>query len=509
MSAPPKDIIEFRSVSKAFCGIPVLKDICFAVRDGVTGLVGENGAGKSTLMNILGGVLPLDTGQMLLAGRPYAPRDSREAARCGVAFIHQELNLFLNLTIAENLHLPDFPRRPMGRFRLPIIDRAAMRQNARRLLEAVGLNLAPDHPVDSLSAGQRQLVEIARAMGDDSRLIIFDEPTTSLTSREAERLFSLIASLKAKGTAILYISHQLDDVLRLSDRVVVLRDGRIAGEGDTGQMTSRQLISLMVGRDIAQLYPPRADQTPGKPMLEAKGITRAPAVRDAGFTLRAGEVLGIAGLMGAGRTELARLLFGLDRMDAGEVLLKGLPLFPQPFESIRRGLVFLTEDRRSEGLMIEANLRDNISLASLRSFSRTPFGILDERKLQTQSADAAVSINIGGVVRSTQNVNTLSGGNQQKVVLAKWLLTRPDVLILDEPTRGIDVGAKHEIYRLINALVERGAAILLISSELGELEGMCDRILVMALGRLVAEFSGPAFDRKGILAAAFVSEDAS
>ena len=505
------ELLRFESVRKSFFGVPVLKDVSFTLGRGrVLGLVGENGAGKSTMMNVLGGVLPPDGGRMVLAGEPYAPRGTRDAARHGVAFIHQELNLFGNLSIAENLHIPSVPRRMFFGIPLPLVNRARMRQAAARLLEAVDLDRSPDTPVEDLAPGERQLVEIAKALRDDARVVIFDEPTTSLTTREAERLFAIMARLKARGVSMVYISHTLADVLRLCDDILVLRDGQVVAAGPRGQFTLERMIALMVGRTIDQLFPTSQAKPPGPPVLEVNGLTRVGVLENVSFTLRRGEVLGLSGLMGAGRTELARILFGLDPYDRGTITLDSQPIRPKPRKSIRRGVAFLTEDRREEGLMMDASVRDNMALVRLPRYALPVVQWVRGRRLGRDVDAVAGSVRLAGTATRRQAVRTLSGGNQQKVVLGKWLLggAAPSVFILDEPTRGVDVGARQEIYKLINALAERGTAVLLISSELEELTGMCDRILVMAGGRVRAEVDAAAgFDRERIIAAAFAKDD--
>jgi ABC-type sugar transport system ATPase subunit len=503
VDAPRQPILEFREIGKAFFGVPVLRAVSFGVAPGsVVGLVGENGAGKSTLMNVLGGVLTADGGTMTVAGQPYAPRNARDAAARGVAFIHQELNLFSNLTVAENLHLPLFPRRTLGGVRLPLVDRGAMRRRAAELLGDVGLDVDPDEPVERLSPGERQLVEVAKAVRGDARVVIFDEPTSSLTSHEAERLFALIARLKARGVSMVYVSHTLGDVLRLADGVVVLRDGAVVGSGPAAEFDVEKLVTLMVGRTIQQLYPPRAGGPSDRPLLQAAGVSRGDVVRDVSLTVHEGEVVGISGLMGAGRTELARALFGLDARDAGDVRLRGATLRPSPRLSIGAGMAFLTEDRRAEGLLMEASVADNVALVALGRFARTVLKVIGLRRLRGAVADAVASVRLASAAADRQVARTLSGGNQQKAVFAKWLLNRPALFIVDEPTRGVDVGAKHEIYKLINRLVEGGAGVLLISSEIEELIGTCDRILVMSGGRITRELRRDQFDREQILLAA-------
>jgi len=509
-------MLEFDAISKSFAHVRVLRDVSFAVRPGRTlGLVGENGAGKSTLMNILGGNVPPDSGRMRLQGQPYAPRGPLEAARRGIAFIHQELNLFPNLSIEENLFLTAFPR--VGA--LPIIHRRALRERAAALLEQVGLNQPPGTAVERLPAGERQLVEIAKALSLEARLIIFDEPTTSLSAPEAGRLFGLMERLRQRGLSMIYISHTLADVLRLSDDIVVLRDGEVAGAGPREAFSVERLISLMVGRHLSQLYPARkpAERSAGPgaapPVrLEVRGVTQPGVVRDIRFALRRGEVLGLAGLMGAGRSELARILFGLDPCARGQILLDGRPIQREsPRRRIRRGLAFLTEDRRDEGLCLEASVSDNIALVSLERHARPPLGLLDFDRLRRAVSGVRAAVRLTPTAREEAPVKTLSGGNQQKVVLAKWLLAMadPGVLILDEPTRGIDAGARHDLYQLILEAADRGAGVLAISSELEELLGICDRILVMSRGEIKDELTQPLFDRERILRAALAGGPAA
>lgn len=496
-AAPP--VLEFDAVSKAFIGVPVLKDISFALPAGRTlGLVGENGAGKSTLMNILGGNHPADAGAMRLAGQPYAPRDPRDAARQGVTFIHQELNLFSNLSIAENLFLTSFPR--TGRW--SIIDRPRLHQGAAALLEQVGLGLPPETRVEKLSAGEQQLVEIAKALSVDARVIIFDEPTTSLTNQETDRLFTLIGTLQKRGISLIYISHNLDHVLRLCDDIVVLRDGELVGSGPRAEFTPDRMVSLMVGRSITQLFPQRPTAPAVEPLLEVRRLSQPGIVAGIDFTLHRGEVLGLSGLMGSGRSELARILFGLDPCASGEIRLCGTPIRPSPRQNIQRGLAFLTENRREEGLCLEASIADNIALVTLPAQSNRPLGWLNGEGIRRAVAEIWQAVRLTPTARDSAPVKTLSGGNQQKVVLAKWLLAKPSVFILDEPTRGIDVGAKSEIYQLVNDLSARGSGVLVISSEIEELIGLCDRILVMGRGEIRDELRRPEFDRGRVLASA-------
>lgn len=494
-------MIEFSQIEKSFFGVPVLKDVSFTAKPGQTiGIVGENGAGKSTLMNILGGNLQADAGLMRLNGQPYAPASPRDAEHSGIAFIHQELNLFANLSIAENLFLRGFPR---SRNWLPFINRRQMSERTRELLQEVDLAHSPDTLIERLSAGERQLVEIAKALALDARLIILDEPTTSLTSRETERLFAIMARLRQRGISMLYISHSLGHVLQLCDEIVVLRDGAVVANEPTRAFTMDRLVSLMVGRAITQLFPPRESKPTDQIVLDVRGVSQPGVVRDIAFQLHRGEILGVSGLMGAGRSELARIVFGLDPCATGDIRLddESISQLP-PGERIRRGLAFLTEDRRAEGLCLEASIADNVTLVALRQQARAAVGWLDRRKANDEANRMRAAVKLTPAARNEQPVKTLSGGNQQKVVLAKWLLNEPKVFILDEPTRGIDVGAKHEIYRLIQELAARGAGVLMISSEVEELIGMCDRILVMRRGKIHDTVTPREFDRERILRSA-------
>ncbi len=494
-------MIEFINIEKSFFGVKVLKGVSFAVKPGQTvGIVGENGAGKSTLRNILGGNLRPDAGELRLNGQPYAPPSPRAAELAGVAFIHQELNLFANLTIAENIFIGGFPRRARW---LPFIDRRKMRERTRELLQEVNLAQSPDTPIERLSAGERQLVEIAKALAGDARLIIFDEPTTSLTARETERLFAIMGQLRARGISMVYISHSLGHVLKLCDAVVVLRDGAVVGNEPASQFTLERMVSLMVGRAITQLYPRRDTQPTDAVALDVRGLAQPGIARAITFQLRRGEILGVSGLMGSGRSELARILFGLDPCAAGEIRLNGQLLNGlTPRDRIARGLAFLTEDRRAEGLCMEAAIGDNVALVAWPRFVRTWAHFVNAAAVRAAVGTIRQAVKLTPSARDQQAVKTLSGGNQQKVVLAKWLLNEPKVFILDEPTRGIDVGAKHEIYRLINELAARGAAVLMISSEVEELIGMCDRILVMGGGAIRDTVEPHQFDRERILRAA-------
>ena len=490
-------LLEAKGLTKSFFGITVLHGFDLAIEPGeILGLVGENGSGKSTGMNILGGVLQPDAGSMTLGGLPYAPHHPRDAFRAGVNFIHQELNLFSNLTIEENLYLGGFPTRfPF----LPLIDRQQIREKTKSLLAEVDLNVSPATPVSSLSPGEKQMVEIVKALSGNARLIIFDEPTTSLTSREIEHLFALIRKLRSRRIGMIYISHILQDVLRLCDRILVLRDGFMVGSDRAANMTPERMITLMVGRTIEQMFPPREQAPSNTPVLEIRNVSQPGVVKSISLVVHRSEVVGVAGLLGSGRSELARIIFGLAPRQTGTILVEGRELAQSPREVMKSGVAFLTEDRRLEGTLGSASISDNMALPAVESYARGRIGLIDSVRLHSAVSDMAKSVQLKAHNIERQSINSLSGGNQQKVVLGKWLMRSPKVFILDEPTRGIDVGAKFEIYRIINNLAAEGTAILIISSEIKELIGMSDRIVVMCHGEFSAEFKKEDFDPEKIL----------
>jgi ribose transport system ATP-binding protein len=495
-------ILEARGIEKSFFGVPVLRGVSFVLRRGqILGLIGENGAGKSTLMNILGGVIRADAGELLLDGHPFAPRHPRDAMQQGIAFIHQELNLFPNLSVTENIFINGLPRLRL----FPLLsDLRKARARVRQLLAMVDLRISPNTPVERLSPGERQLVEIARALNGEARVLILDEPTSSLTAREKERLFTLLERLRDQGKAIIYISHILGEVERLCDEIMILRDGEQVGLARRGELAIPQMIALMVGRSIEQLYPPRETRPSEEVLLEVRGLSQSGIVDQISFSLHRGEVLGIFGLMGSGRTELARILFGLDPFEHGEIFIQGQPRRRfSPQDSIQRGLGFVTENRREEGLLMEISAAENTALVALPRFTRSLLRLVDRSRLYEAVRQIARLLQIRGGPLERAPVKSLSGGNQQKVVLGKWLLSQPQILILDEPTRGVDVGARYEIYTLINELAAQGTGVLVISSEVEELIGICDRILVMSNGEIQASFERSEFDQERILRSAF------
>jgi ribose transport system ATP-binding protein len=491
-------LLRFEHLSKSFFDVPAVADVSLDVAEGrILGLIGENGAGKSTLMNMTGGVVQPTSGAMLWRGEPYAPRNAAAAASRGIAFIHQELNLFFNLSIAENLFIDGFPKR------FGLIDRGAIRRRTKDLLDALNLHESPGAMVEDLSPGERQLVEIAKALHRDAELIIFDEPTTSLTPRETSRLFEVIARLKAAGKTVIYISHVLSDVKKICDDIAVMRDGRLVAHGPASEFPIPAMIAAMIGRELSGLFPPRTRQPSSEVALEVSGLSQPGVLENVSLTLRQGEILGLFGLMGSGRSELARTLFGLDPAARGTISLDGAPLGADSRTRIRSGLAFVTEDRRAEGLMMDAAIEANLSLVTLPRFGRAPLGTVDEETLADESAAVAsqVQLRAGNIRR--QPAKSLSGGNQQKVVIGKWLMAGPRVFILDEPTRGVDVGAKYELYALADRLAAAGGAVLFISSEIEELIGVSDRILVMSRGEIVGSFDTPPFREEAVLAMAF------
>lgn len=472
-------LLRMRGISKSFPGVRALDGVDLSLASGeVVAVMGENGAGKSTLMRILGGAHAADAGTIEIDGRPVPMATPLESRQAGVSVIYQEFNLIPGLTAAENIFLGQ------ERTRLGFLAAAAERRRAAELFALLGADIDLDAPCRSLTTAQQQLVEIAKALAFDTRILVMDEPSAALTAHEVARLLSLIRDLRSRGLGILYISHRLDEVLAIADRVAILRDGRNVGTLAIGDVTRRELIERMVGRELKNEFPPRRTN-PGAVRLEVRGLRRGTAVRDVGFDVRRGEILGLAGLVGAGRTEAVRLLFGADAREAGEVRLDGVPLeIRSPQDAIAAGIGLLTEDRKLQGLVLGHSVRENFALPNLGWLSRNGF-VQRRRELdELEGHVRRLSIRLSG---HEQRAGQLSGGNQQKVVLAKWLARACDVLVFDEPTRGIDAGAKYEIYVLLNDLAAQGKSIIMISSELPELLGLADRILVLHDGRVTGE----------------------
>jgi inositol transport system ATP-binding protein len=489
-------VLQVKNLSKAFGGVQALRAVQFSIQPGtVHALMGENGAGKSTLMKVLAGIHQPDSGEIIYQGHPVKLRNPHEALKRGILMIHQELMPFPHLTVAENICMG---REPAGR--IPgTIDRSQMDQDAKALLARVGADFSPEQRMGDLSVAGMQLVEIARALAHQARVLIMDEPTSALSDREVEALFRIIRELKREGVAIVYISHKFDEVFALADEVTVLRDGAYVDTLPAGGLSREHLIHLMVGRELNVLFPKNASQA-GEVLLEVRGLTRSGKFQDVNFRLRRGEILGFAGLMGAGRTEMGNAIYGLEPPETGTILLWGKPVnITSPADAIGHGIGMVSEDRKEFGLVLQLSVQQNLTLAGLARCSRGP--LISASKEQRLADEQIQAFNIRTPSRE-QIVERLSGGNQQKVVIARALLTEPDVLILDEPTRGIDIGAKAEVYALVQKLAAQGKAILLISSELPEILALSHRILVMRAGRLVAELDPRTATQEAILHAA-------
>jgi rhamnose transport system ATP-binding protein len=475
-------LLSVRNIEKSFPGVRALSGVSFDVAAGeVHALLGENGAGKSTLIKIVSGVFPPDRGEVIVDGKPVNLERPDDARKAGVATIYQELLLFPELTVAENVFMGHAPRAALGR-----LDWRAMREKTQGLLDSLEIHdLKADQVVGALSVGNRQRVEILRALSQDARILIMDEPTAALTEYDVTRLFDIVRRLKARGVAIIFISHRMDEIFAIADRVTVLRDSAYVATKNIADTDTTELVQLMVGRKIESLFP--KIQVPiGDPVLEVRDLERRPMTKKVSLSVRAGEIVGLAGLVGSGRSELAQTIFGVTPADGGEISIAGKKVaIHSPAQARTLGIAYVPEDRGTQGLVRAMTVRENFSLAALAKVASG--GFIDraaERKL-AQEGVARFSVKASSL---EQVVGKLSGGNQQKIVLGKWLANRPKLLILDEPTRGIDVGAKAEIHRLMGELAGQGLAILMISSELPEVLGMSDRVLVMREGRLVAEF---------------------
>jgi rhamnose transport system ATP-binding protein len=476
-------VLSVRNIEKSFPGVRALSGVSFDVAPGeVHALLGENGAGKSTLIKIVSGVFPPDRGEVIVDGRSVNLQRPDDARRAGVATIYQELLLFPELTVAENVFMGHAPRAGLGR-----LDWRAMGERAQSLLSSLDIHdLAPDRIVGSLSVGNRQRVEILRALSQDARILIMDEPTAALTEFDVTRLFDIVRRLKARGVAVIYISHRLDEIFAIADRVTVLRDGAYIATKRVSETDAAELVQLMVGRRIESLFP-KITVPVGDPVLEVRDVVRRPLTKGVSLTVRAGEIVGLAGLVGSGRSELAQTIFGATPAESGEIRLAGQKVvIRSPSQARDLSVAYVPEDRGTQGLVRPMSVRENFSLAAL---ARVAVGGFIDRAAERKLAGEGVARFSVKTNSLEQIAGKLSGGNQQKIVLGKWLANRPKLLILDEPTRGIDVGAKAEIHRLMGELASQGIAILMISSELPEVLGMSDRVLVMREGRIVAEFS--------------------
>ena len=489
-------VLELKNIYKSFPGVKVLEDVTLQVRPGeVHALMGENGAGKSTLMKILMGIYKADQGSIFLEGKETAIHGPKDAMSKGISMIHQELNTVLDMEVAENV----FVGRELlkkGFEKLKIVDIARMREETGRYFREMNIDIDPRAKMRTLSVAEMQLVEIVKAISLNSRIIVMDEPTSAITEKEATVLFAQIERLKKQGVAIIYISHKMDEIFRISDTITVLRDGQWIGTKPAKELDNDMLIKMMVGRELTDIYPKDPVEI-GDVILEVKNLSRGKKVRDASFSLRKGEVLGIAGLVGVGRSELVETIFGLYPKTGGQIFLHGKEVhIKSAADAIKNKMALITEDRKQTGLNLIVSVKENIASVSIGKLSN--HGIVNDKKINEVSEKYIKELKIktpdGNAI-----VGNLSGGNQQKVVLAKWLLDEPDIIIFDEPTRGIDIGAKRDIYLLINNLAKEGKAVIVISSEMAEVMGICDRILVMAEGRINGEVRREEFSQEVIM----------
>ncbi len=485
-------IVSMEHISKSFPGVRALDDVSFELRSGeVMALLGENGAGKSTLMKILSGVYEKDGGTIRIMGREYENLNPKQALDAGVAIIHQELNMCKDLNVSENMFL--------GREHINgiVLDNAEMENTARKYLDELGVDIDPLETVGSLPVSKQQMIEIAKALSVNAKILIMDEPTSALSSREIKELFSIIQRLKSQGCGIVYISHRLEELAHITDRVTIMRDGRYITSGDFDSFTMDEIIANMVGREIKEKFP-RIKCTRGKKVFEVRGLNAGRSVRDVSFSLHEGEIVGFAGLMGAGRTETTRAIFGVDKKESGTIILDDKEVrIENPMDAIRAGIVLAPEDRKKDGLCTKLTIRENVALPNLDMICGRD-GVIN-RKKETQMCEEAIrnlSIKTPGI---DIDAGSLSGGNQQKVVVGKWLARKSRVVIFDEPTRGIDVGAKVEIYHIMNRLKEQGIAVMFISSEMPEVMGIADRIIVMCDGRITGELDAETATQNEIL----------
>ena len=487
-------LLEMRGITKEFPGVKALDGVNLTVRAGtVHALMGENGAGKSTLMKCLFGIYAKDSGTITLDGKEVSFKSSKEALENGVAMVHQELNQALTRSVTDNLWLGRYPK--VGGI---MVSEGIMRRRTQEIFEELDVHVDPRAIMSTLPVSQRQMVEIAKAVSYDSKVIVFDEPTSSLTEVEVEHLFRIINMLRSKGCGIIYISHKMEEILRISDDVTIMRDGQWVATRPAKELTMDEIIRLMVGRELTNRFPPK-DNVPGDVILEVENLSgKYTRLQEASFQLHKGEILGIAGLDGSGRTEVLENLFGAMTKGSGTIRLHGREIRNRtPRESIKNGFALLTEERRATGIFGIRDIRDNTVISNLKNYLMG--GIcLSDKKMKADTDWAIQAMRIKTPSQSTQ-IRSLSGGNQQKVVIGRWLLTKPEVLLLDEPTRGIDVGAKYEIYQLIIELAKEGKGVIMVSSEMPELLGVCDRILVMSGGRLAGEVDAKATSQEEIL----------
>ena len=493
-------VLEMSGVCKSFPGVKALDHVQLKLKPGkVHALMGENGAGKSTLMKCMFGIYKMDEGQIKIDGQPVTISDPMDALHKGIAMVHQELQPIPARTVGENIFLGRYPmKKVLGC--IPVVDHKKMYDDTADLLKRVRMSFDPKQKVGELSVSQMQSVEIAKAVSANCRVLILDEPTSSLTSNEVEALFRIIEDLKAENVAVVYISHKMDEILRISDEVTIMRDGRYIGTWEANELTTEKIITQMVGRELTNLYPPR-ENVPGEVVFEVKNFTsiNPRSFRNVNFQLRKGEILGVGGLVGAQRTELMEGLFGIRSHTSGQIFYKGKEIkISRPKDAIDQGIAMLTEDRRGSGIMGVLSVADNISISSLNRYLDHGY-FINGKKVEKLVQDNVQKMNIKTPSSKTQ-IKSLSGGNQQKVLVGRWLANDPDVLILDEPTRGIDVGAKYEIYTIIADLAKEGKSIIMISSEMSELIGMSDRIMVMCDGRVTGFVNGRDATQENIMA---------
>ncbi len=472
-------LLEMEGITKIFPGVKALDQVSLTLERGtVHALMGENGAGKSTLMKILFGIYHEDEGVIRIDGEETQFSSPKQAMDHGVSMVHQELNQVLDRDVADNILLGRFPKKG------PLIDQKEMYRYTKEVMESLDLDIDPRAKLSTLSVAQRQMVEIAKAVSYDSKILVLDEPTSSLTEQEVEVLFGIIGRLKEKGVGIIYISHKMDEILRISDYITILRDGQYVTTARSEEMTNDKIIALMVGRSLEHVYPEKTN-TPGETLLEVKNLTGKymPTVKDASFTLRKGEILGVAGLVGARRTELIESIFGIRTLESGDIYVNGKKIENQnSHDGIKNGFALVTEERRATGIFPVSNITFNSTIANMKKY-KGPAGLLKDGLMKEDSQQVVKSLRVKTPNLKT-HISSLSGGNQQKVIFGRWLLTKPEILLLDEPTRGIDVGAKYEIYQLIINLANEGKGVIVVSSEMPELFGICDRIMVMSNGRI-------------------------
>ena len=484
--------IEMKGINKSFGSNQVLKDAGFFLKDGeVHALMGENGAGKSTLMKILTGVYTKDSGTVIVDGEEVTYKTPQEAEKAGIVFIYQEINALFDLTVEENMFMGKEITKKFG-----VCDKKAMREKAKEVMDKVGVSIPVDAVMSDLSVGQQQMIEICKALMVDAKVIIMDEPTAALTESETEGLFKVINQLREKGVSIVYISHRMEEIFALCDRITILRDGQYIDTKEIKDLTMDDVVQMMIGREIGERFPTR-DSKIGDVVLKVEGLTSGKLFHDVNFEVRAGEVLGVAGLMGAGRTEIMQAIFGNLKKDSGKIYIDGEEVsIKNPRQAIKAGIGFVTEDRKTEGLLLEKSIAENIERANLGKVSKG--GVLKKDK-QDEIVKKGIDEFRVKCFGPWHECNNLSGGNQQKVVLAKWVYTDPKILILDEPTRGVDIGAKNEIYDVINDLAAKGVAVIMVSSELPEVLGMSDRIMVIREGEVRGIIDGKEADQAKIM----------